>query len=230
MEKKVKKLYLALAASPVSIGVITHYMRPVNIAPRIVSRDSIVGWQLCQLEVLECKKVPWPNNITEEKYNIEDCEWPCKDFAYELGDSMYMPAAIAEANSPRVNPFGKNEKEYADDDDSKAVAIEEWIALHGKEPSVAIGLQACQISWDDDDREHTYEAGSPWWSALGNLLGLSNLANSVNHVNCTRQYASAMRLALSCQVVPLHSLLIHFMELAIVIMDRLMPIKSRMPH
>ncbi|KAL3624981.1 hypothetical protein CASFOL_031649 [Castilleja foliolosa] len=187
-EKKVKKLYLALAAAPVSIGVITHYMRPVNIAPRIVTGDSITGWQLCQLEVLECKKVPWPSDIIEEKYSIEDCGWPRKDFAYEckinlltgrthqiraqlaacgaplVGDSMYMPAAIADASSPGLNPLGKNKKEYADDDDSKALAIEEWIARHGKEPSVAIGLQACQISWsDDDDREHTYEARSPWW-------------------------------------------------------------------
>ncbi|KAK6133352.1 hypothetical protein DH2020_032923 [Rehmannia glutinosa] len=192
-EKKVKKLYLALAAAPVSIGVITHYMRPVNIAPRLISEvkdcdvvhaDFISGWRLCQLEVLECRKVPWPNSIMEEKNNIEDCGWPTKDFAYEckinlltgrthqirtqlaacgaplVGDSAYMPAAIAEANCPGLNPFGKNKKEYTDDD-AKALAIEEWIAHHGKEPSVAIGLQACHISWDDG--EHSYEAGSPWW-------------------------------------------------------------------
>ncbi|KAI3466584.1 hypothetical protein Pfo_023247 [Paulownia fortunei] len=183
-EKKVKKLYLALAAAPVSIGVITHYMRPVNIAPRLISGDFVNGWHLCQLEVLECRKVQWPNNITEEKNSIEDCGWPSKEFAYEckinlltgrthqiraqlaacgaplVGDSMYMPAAIAEASCPGLNPFGKNNKEYASDD-VKALAIEEWIARHGKEPSVAIGLQACQISWDDG--EHSYEAGSPWW-------------------------------------------------------------------
>ena len=39
-EKKVKKLYLALAAAPVPVGVITHYMRPINIAPRLVSEGS----------------------------------------------------------------------------------------------------------------------------------------------------------------------------------------------
>lgn len=77
-----------------------------------------------------------------------------------VGDSMYMPAAIAEANCPGLNLFGENKKEYANND-VKALAIEEWIAHHGKEPSVAIGLQACQISWDD--AKHTYEAGSPWW-------------------------------------------------------------------
>lgn len=36
-----KKLYLALAAAPLPIGIITHYMRPVNIAPRIVSEGNV---------------------------------------------------------------------------------------------------------------------------------------------------------------------------------------------
>ncbi|CAA3031610.1 RNA pseudouridine synthase 6, chloroplastic isoform X1 [Olea europaea subsp. europaea] len=183
-EKKVKKLYLALAADPVSIGVITHYMRPINIAPRLVSEDFVKGWYLCQLEVLECKKVPWPDALTEKKYSIEDCGWPGKDFAYEckidlltgrthqiraqlaacgaplVGDSMYMPAAIAEMRKPGLNPFGKYKKAYATEND-KELHVEEWIACHGKEPSVAIGLQACQISWDEG--EHVYEARSPWW-------------------------------------------------------------------
>ncbi|CAL5432156.1 unnamed protein product [Camellia sinensis] len=41
------------------------------------------GWHLCQLEVLDCKKVAWPNSVTEEKYCVEDCGWPLKEFAYE---------------------------------------------------------------------------------------------------------------------------------------------------
>ncbi|KAK4492738.1 hypothetical protein RD792_000057 [Penstemon davidsonii] len=183
-EKKVKKLYLALAASPMALGVVTHYMRPINIAPRLISRDFTNGWPLCQLEVLECKKVPCPSSITEEKNSIEDCGWPTKDFAYEckinlltgrthqiraqlaacgsplVGDSMYMPAAIAEACLPGLNPFGINKKEFTTDAD-KALAVEEWVAHHGKEPSVAIGLQACHISWDEG--EHSYDAGPPWW-------------------------------------------------------------------
>lgn len=77
-----------------------------------------------------------------------------------VGDSMYMPAAIAEISTPGLNPFGKFVKECPAQND-KEMAIMEWISRHGKEPSIAIGLQACQISWDDG--EHCYEAGSPWW-------------------------------------------------------------------
>ncbi|GAV85190.1 PseudoU_synth_2 domain-containing protein [Cephalotus follicularis] len=186
--KKVKKLYLALAAAPVLIGVITHYMRPVNMAPRLISDDFIKGWNLCQLEVLECKEVCWPNAVIEEKYCVQDCWWPSKDSAYEckinlltgrthqiraqlaalgapiVGDSIYMPAAIAEMASPGLNPFGKYKKEYTSERD-KEMAVAEWTASHGKEPNVAIGLQACQISWDDG--EHIYEARSPWWRGEG---------------------------------------------------------------
>ena len=39
-EKQVKKVYLALTTAPVSIGIITHYMRPVNRAPRLVSEGN----------------------------------------------------------------------------------------------------------------------------------------------------------------------------------------------
>nr|CAN68642.1 hypothetical protein VITISV_030809 [Vitis vinifera] len=183
-EKKVKKLYRALAAAPMPIGIVTHYMRPVNIAPRLISEDFIKGWYLCQLEVLECKEVPWPSTLIEEKYCIEDRGWPLKNSAFKckinlltgrthqiraqlaacgapiVGDSMYMPAAIAEITSPGLNPFGKYKKKYTTEND-RETAVAEWIAQHGKEPGVAIGLQACQISWDDG--EHFYKAGSPWW-------------------------------------------------------------------
>ncbi|XP_021887366.1 RNA pseudouridine synthase 6, chloroplastic isoform X2 [Carica papaya] len=183
-EKKVKKLYLGLAAAPVPIGVITHYMRPVNMAPRLISEDFIKGWHLCQLEVMECKEVPWPEAVFEEQCSIEDCGWPSRDLAYEckinlltgrthqiraqlaacgapiVGDSMYMPATIAEMANPGLNPYGKYKKKYSSEGE-KEMAVTEWIARHGKEPTVAIGLQACQISWDNG--EHIYEAGSPWW-------------------------------------------------------------------
>ncbi|KAI9123843.1 hypothetical protein K1719_005143 [Acacia pycnantha] len=42
-EKKVKKLYLALAAAPLPCGIITHYMRPVNRPPRLISEDYMEG-------------------------------------------------------------------------------------------------------------------------------------------------------------------------------------------
>ncbi|KAJ9689645.1 hypothetical protein PVL29_012369 [Vitis rotundifolia] len=184
-EKKVKKLYRALAAAPMPIGIVTHYMRPVNIAPRLISEDFIKGWFLCQLEVLECKEVPWPSTLIEEKYCIKDSGWPLKNSAFEckinlltgrthqiraqlaacgapiVGDSMYMPAAIAELTSSGLNPFGKYKKKYTTEND-RETAVAEWIAQHGKEPGVAIGLQACQISWDNG--EHFYKAGSPWWT------------------------------------------------------------------
>ncbi|XP_028767862.1 RNA pseudouridine synthase 6, chloroplastic isoform X2 [Neltuma alba] len=82
-EKKVKKLYLALAAAPVPCGIISHYMRPVNRAPRLISEDYVEGWHLCQLEVMECRKVPWPTTLIQDKFCIEDCGWPSQDYAYE---------------------------------------------------------------------------------------------------------------------------------------------------
>ncbi|CAL5336333.1 unnamed protein product [Camellia sinensis] len=109
------------------------------------------GWHLCQLEVLDCKKVAWPNSVTEEKYCVEDCGWPLKEFAYEckinlltgrthqiraqlaacgapiVGDSMYVLAAIAEMISPGLNPFGKYKKQCTSEYD-KAMAMQKWIS------------------------------------------------------------------------------------------------------
>lgn len=45
--------------------------------------DFVKGWHICQLEVMECREVPWPDSIIQEKYKIEDCGWRTKDFAYE---------------------------------------------------------------------------------------------------------------------------------------------------
>lgn len=77
-----------------------------------------------------------------------------------VGDSMYMPAAVAEMRNPGVNPFRKNNKTYASESELEQ-KVEGWIAEHGKEPNVAIGLQAWQISWDNG--VYSYEAGTPWW-------------------------------------------------------------------
>lgn len=77
-----------------------------------------------------------------------------------IGDSAYMPAVLAEMENPGINPFGRSKKAYSNDID-RDLATAEWIAVHGKEPTVAIGLQACQISWDEG--KHIYEARAPWW-------------------------------------------------------------------
>ncbi|WOL00554.1 hypothetical protein Cni_G09267 [Canna indica] len=181
-EKQVKKIYRALAVAPVPVGIITHYMRPVNVAPRLVSEDCIGGWHLCQLEVLECKEVPWPADEVMKTYKIEDCGWSSKEKAYEckinlltgkthqiraqfaaigapiMGDSMYIPSVMAKMANPSFNP--QRWMEHTSEDD-KMAAIENWIAQHGKEPNAAIGLQASHISWHDG--KCSYKAGNPWW-------------------------------------------------------------------
>lgn len=78
-----------------------------------------------------------------------------------IGDSIYMPAAVAEMKHPGINPYRKCKKNNTSEKDRTAAAIDNWILQHGKEPSVAIGLQASHISWDNG--EHMYNAGSPWW-------------------------------------------------------------------
>lgn len=185
-EKQVKKLYLALTAAPVPVGKITHYMRPVNAAPRIVSRAFAERWQICELEVLECKEVPWPDAAVKAKNCIKDPGWSPKEVAYEckvklltgrthqiraqladygapiIGDSIYMPAAIERMTSPHLYPFIEGDiKKETIIDESLNAAIDQWILQHGKEPDLAIGLQACQISWDEG--ECNYKAGPPWW-------------------------------------------------------------------
>lgn len=181
-EKQVQKHYVALAVAPVPEGILSHFMRPLNIAPRIVSKDCISGWHLCQLEVLECNEVPWPKADIEKQFWIEDHGWSSKNVAYEckvnlltgkthqvraqfadigaplIGDSMYIPAVVAEMANPEINPLRQGKGQFKNDDDWE-IALEDWIAQHGKEPSVAIGLQASQISWNDV----CYEAGAPWW-------------------------------------------------------------------
>ncbi|KAJ4776229.1 Pseudouridine synthase family protein [Rhynchospora pubera] len=186
-EQQVKKLYLALASAPVPTGVISHYMRPAVLAPKLVSEENEEGWHLSQLEVLECIEVPWPSANISEAHGIEDSGWPPQEYAYEckvnlltgkthqiraqfaaigaplVGDAMYMPAAAAEMANPDINPFGRCRRQHggslANDE-----TIEAWIAAHGKEPKLGIGLKASHISWGDGcDGKFSYEAGAPWW-------------------------------------------------------------------
>eukprot|EP00250_Pteridium_aquilinum_P010241 c19237_g1_i1 orf=375-1811(-) len=188
--KEVKKYYLVLAAAPVPLGVITHYMRPGLRHPRILSPAPLPGWVRCQLEVLECKETPWPASEVEASYRVQNLGWEAKSVAYEckvqlftgrthqvraqfaalrapiIGDSMYMPAILSSLKAPEVHPFPTTPVGIEVDGDKKVVNIEEkkleeWVALHGTEPECAIGLQASEISWDDG--ACSYNAGDPWW-------------------------------------------------------------------
>ncbi|KAL5197859.1 hypothetical protein ABZP36_001371 [Zizania latifolia] len=185
-EKQVNKLYLALTTAPVSTGIITHYMRPINRAPRLVSKDQIGGWYLCQMEILDCKKVPWPSSLIRKVHKVDDCGWPQQEAAYEckiklmtgkthqiraqlaaictpiVGDSAYMTAALAAIVNPSINPFGRDSPNY-DSEEEKAAAVEAWISCHGREPKSVIGLQASEISWDYEGEHHSHKAGVPWW-------------------------------------------------------------------
>ncbi|CAL5392680.1 unnamed protein product [Camellia sinensis] len=108
-------------------------------------------------------------SLKDEKYCVEDCGWPLKEFAYEckinlltgrthqiraqlaacgapiVGDSMYMPAAIVEMISPGLNPFGKYKKQCTSEYD-KAMAMQEWISYDSD--------QKLHGNWHKDGRAH----------------------------------------------------------------------------
>ncbi|XP_056687838.1 RNA pseudouridine synthase 6, chloroplastic-like [Spinacia oleracea] len=120
-DKKVKKYYLALVAAPVSCGIITHYMQPAKLAPRIVSEEYVKGSQLWQLEVLDCKEVPWPNTIIEEKYQINDCGWPVRVNIGPLPLSLAIRQLMGKNETEWIRAmkviavhFLENRKEYYD--------------------------------------------------------------------------------------------------------------------
>ncbi|MCO5551778.1 hypothetical protein L7F22_005280 [Adiantum nelumboides] len=128
-KKEVKKYYLVLAAAPVPLGLTTHYMRPGTRHPRVLSPVPLPGWAKCELEVLECKEVPWPAPELEARYRVQNLGWKAHSVAYEckvqlltgrthqvraqfaslrapvIGDTMYMPAIARLLKSPDVYPF-----------------------------------------------------------------------------------------------------------------------------
>jgi len=138
------------------------------------------------MEILDCKKVPWPSSSIRKVDSVNDCGWPQQEAAYEckinlltgkthqiraqlaaigtpiIGDSAYMTAAMAAMANPSINPFGRERLSYNSEEEKEA-AIEAWIAAHGKEPKSVIGLQASEISWDYEGEHHSYKAGVPWW-------------------------------------------------------------------
>jgi hypothetical protein len=82
-ERKVKKEYCALAAAPVAVGRHVHFMQPARYAPRILSQLPNAGWFHCELEVQNCKQVPWPSPAIQEQFLIGDCGWVSGSNAYE---------------------------------------------------------------------------------------------------------------------------------------------------
>ncbi|KAI5074552.1 hypothetical protein GOP47_0010513 [Adiantum capillus-veneris] len=153
--REVKKYYLVLAAAPVPLGVITHYMRPGTRHPRILSPVHLPGWAECELEVLECKEVPWPAPEVEARYRVQNMGWQAKSVAYEckvqlltgrthqvraqfasliapvIGDTMYMPAVGSFLKSPEVYPFqympAEVEEDTEVDTDTKMLTIDDKV-------------------------------------------------------------------------------------------------------
>ncbi|KAL2620647.1 hypothetical protein R1flu_000852 [Riccia fluitans] len=126
-------------------------------------------------DILSCREVPWPSPSTLKKYGVNNCGWKEQSYAYELtlelltdrthqvrlqcaaagalllGDSMYIPAAIARLNSPEIDPclyavVVENEQSWIGNikDRRDGGVMERWLAAHGREPKFAIGLQALE--------------------------------------------------------------------------------------
>ena len=54
--------------------------------PESISLVSLVAhadWANCELDVLNCKQVPWPSAVIEANYRVADCGWAPRKHAYE---------------------------------------------------------------------------------------------------------------------------------------------------
>lgn len=54
--------------------------------PESISLVSLVAhadWANCELDVLNCKQVPWPSAAIEANYRVADCGWAPRKHAYE---------------------------------------------------------------------------------------------------------------------------------------------------
>lgn len=176
-EKRVRKVYRALAVGAAATGRHVHYMRPDRFPPRIISQEPIEGWLRCELEVLECRQVAWPSAAAAERECVRSPGWAAQCHAYEckihlltgrthqvrtqlgalgaplVGDTMYLPAVLTSG----VRRSLAVSQEMVDRSD----VMEGWKKSHGREPEGAIGLHASEITWDD--MFGMVEGGSPWW-------------------------------------------------------------------
>lgn len=54
-----------------------------------VTAAPMPGWGRCELEVLECREVPWPASEVEASYHIQNQGWEAKDVAYECKVQLF---------------------------------------------------------------------------------------------------------------------------------------------
>ncbi|KAI9123373.1 hypothetical protein K1719_004673 [Acacia pycnantha] len=69
------------------------------------------------------------NLLTGKTHQIRAQFAACK--APLVGDSMYMPAALAEMANPGVNPFGKHKKDLIGEGEKEMASLT-WIEQHGR--------------------------------------------------------------------------------------------------
>ncbi|KAI8008732.1 ATPase ARSA1 [Camellia lanceoleosa] len=132
--------------SSVELGIASQIQMPLNhhfygvcFAP-----DFSKGWHLCQLEVLDCKKVAWSNSVTEEKYCVQDCGWPLKEFAYECkinlltGRTHQWVTQCTYCCNCEMIDLGlihlESTKKQCTSEYDKAIAMQEWISYGSVTP------------------------------------------------------------------------------------------------
>ncbi|CAI7858236.1 unnamed protein product, partial [Closterium sp. NIES-53] len=120
-DRKVRKLYKALAASAPAPGRHIHFMLPDPYSPKILTREAMPDWQRCELVIRRVEVVPWPADSALAAADVDCSYWPAADVAYEclvelitgrthqlraqfaalgvplIGDTMYGPSQAQQA-------------------------------------------------------------------------------------------------------------------------------------